>query len=194
MKNDTGTNDGPISYGEGFEPPRRTWEPWQRSIIRDVVIIGAVVVFGWALSLYAEQPNPDFALVLGLEEVFKTTLDGVAAEEAVAGNPQARLYSVERNGEPMHFLTHEQPVARGTCYGLRWQEGDLEPAAGRFFSDGSCVPRVSGTFATGFPALPSESATAWWFTPALMVLIAIGLFALVRIAVVALRPSRLRGG
>jgi len=190
MEEDTGSGSGAISYGEGFEPPRRSLEDWQRSIVRDVVIIVAVVAFGWALSLYADQPNPDFVLVVGLEDVYEETLAGVPAEQAAAANPQARLYSVEREGESMFFLTHELPVGRGTCYGLRWREGDLQSAAGRFFAADSCAPGVSGAFAIGFPALPSETATAWWFVPVMFVLITIGLYALVRIAVVALRPRR----
>lgn len=190
MEDDTGSVNGAISYGEGFEPPRRSLEAWQRAIVRDVVIIVAVVAFGWALSLYADQPNPDFVLVVGLEDVYRETLAGVPAEQAAAADPQARLHSVEREGLSMHFLTHEQPVGRGTCYGLRWREGDPQPTAGRFFADNSCVPSASGAFAGGFPSLPDERATAWWFTPLTMVLTAIGLYALIRIAVVALRPRR----
>lgn len=186
-------NDGRMnSSRDGLESPHRWLRPPQRAIVRDVGIVIAAVALGLALFPNADAPNPDYteavALFAGLEDVHAVTLDGTSVEEATAENPEARLHIVERNGEPMHLLTHEAPVDR-FCYAVRWRSGDLQPQMGKFAAEQSCEPSPSGSFAGemgGLPPggdrfFPSETETRWWFVPTLLVLAALGLAAMVRI-------------
>lgn len=152
----------------------------------------AAVALGLALFPNADVPNPEYAeavaLLAGLKDVHAVTLDGTSVEEATAEHPEARVHIVERNGEAMYLLTHEAPVDR-FCYALRWRAGDLQPQSGKFAVEQSCIPSPSGSFVEemgGLPLgaerfFPSETETRWWFVPALLVLVALGLAAMIRI-------------
>lgn len=190
--------DGAVSSRQRLESPHRGLRPPRRAIVRDVGIVIATVALGLALFPNADAPNPDYteavALFAGLEDVHAVTLDGTSVEEATAANPEARLHIVERDSEPTYLLTHEAPVDR-FCYALRWRSGDLQPQTGKFAAERSCEPSPSGSFVTemgGLPLgaerfFPSETETRWWFVPALLVLVALGLAAVVRIGLVFLR-------
>lgn len=188
MASGTGPGDDAVSLEAGYEPeePPRL-EPWQRALVRDALVIGFLVLVGWALSPFAQIPHPVHERVSHLEGVFEQTLDGVSPQ-AAASLADDILLAEHRSGpgdEPEFALVHARPVDR-ECYGLRWRDGQRLGQLISYEGGDGCEPADSA-FAAAPTARPAETATAMWFIPTIILLFSICLGLLVRIVLTVLR-------
>jgi len=120
----------------------------------------------------AEYPEAR-ALADRLNAAYQSVWQGDASLEAAAIADGLRVYEFPVEDRTISVLTHPQPTADGTCYGLR-TGGGLATDAVRFAPTDGCVPLGRSAFesvgAWG-DVLPSERMTTVWFVPALLVLI-----------------------
>lgn len=188
MEDGSQPGDGAVYLEPGHEPeePPRL-QQWQRSLVRDAVAVGIVVLVGWAISPFARIPNPVHEAVNRLEGVFAQILDG-SSPRAAASLDDEVLLAIQRSStarEPGFALVSPAPIDR-QCYGLRWRAGQRLAQLVTFEADGTCRPAEAAFTAPSIPR-PAETATATWFIPAVILLFSVGLGLFVRIVLTLLR-------
>jgi hypothetical protein len=154
------------------EPP-----PPKRRFVRELVLVGGIIAVVVLLSPFADIATPDYPAARTqadlLDTAYRSVWSGEASPEAAASATGLVVYGFPVDGRIVSVLTHAQPTADGSCYGLR-TGGGFATEAVRFAPTDGCVPQGRSAFeAVGSweEVLPSERMTAVWFIPALVVLI-----------------------
>lgn len=160
--------------GARSTPPKPP--PPKRRITRDLVLMGIVVAAMLVLAPFQDVATPDYpearAQADSLNSAYRSILSGEASIEAAGSAEGLLVYEFPTEDRTVSVLTHAQPTAAGTCYGLRLG-GGLATLAVEFAPTDGCVPqgrsafRVAGSWED---VLPSERMTTVWFVPALIVL------------------------
>jgi hypothetical protein len=150
--------------------------PPKRRFARDLVLIGGVIVVMLLLVPFADVATAEYpeaqALADRLNAAYQSVWRGDASLEAAAIADGLVVYEFPVEGRTISVLTHSQPTADGTCYGLR-TGGGFATVAVRFAPTDGCVPLGRSAFESvgGWgDVLPSERMTTVWFIPALIVL------------------------
>lgn len=148
----------------------------RRRVIRDLVLLGCVVVAFFAIRAFADVENPDYpeAQVLAdqMTSVYRSFLNDENTVTAAAASEGLILFDQPVDGIRTMIVTHERPTRAGTCYGLRFG-GGLATVAMEFAPSGGCIPTGRAVTArTGLwgDVLPSERLTTAWFIPMIVVL------------------------
>lgn len=157
--------------------------PPKRRIVKELVLIGIATVALLLLWPSAQVATADYpearALADRLEAALQPVWRGATSLEDVAVSNDLRLYQFTVDGQTTSVLTHPQPTAFGTCYGMR-TGGGLVTAAVRFAPTDGCVPQGRTAFLeTGAwsEVLPRREVTPPWFIPAVGILGGIALAA-----------------
>lgn len=171
--------------------------PPKRLIVRDLVLLGGVLVVGLLLIPFGDVPNADYpearALADRLDAAYRSVWDGDSSIETAAGAEGLLVYEFPAGDRTISVITHAQPTAAGICYGLRLG-GGFGSQAVRFLPTDGCVPQSRWEFdAVGGWAdvLGTERRTSVWFVPALIVLFGLGV-ALVTDIILKLLPRSVR--
>jgi hypothetical protein len=151
--------------------------PPKRHFARDLVLIGGIIGVMLLLVPFADVATAEYpearALADRLNAAYQSVWQGDASLEAAAIADGLRVYEFPVEDRTISVLTHPQPTADGTCYGLR-TGGGLATDAVRFAPTDGCVPLGRSAFesvgAWG-DVLPSERMTTVWFVPALLILL-----------------------
>lgn len=150
----------------------------KRRFVRDLVLIGAVVVLTVLIVPFADVENPDFAEAqahaAGLQASFERVWRGDASLESAAAAEGLRVYEYRLGERTVSVAVHPEPTAAGICYGMR-TGGGLVTSAVRFVATYDCVSPPRSSFqvvGTWGEVLPSERVTPGWFVPGLITLIA----------------------
>lgn len=161
--------------GARSAPPKPP--PPKRRFARDLVLIGGIIVVMLLLVPFADVATADYpeaqALADRLNAAYQSEWRGDTSLEAAAIADGLRLYEFPIEGRTISVLTHPQPTADGTCYGLRTGGGFATDAV-RFAPTDGCVPLGRSAFESVGAwggVLPSERMTTVWFVPALLILI-----------------------
>ena len=177
------------THAASVKPPR----PRRRRIVRDLVLLGGVVAALLLLGPFADVPNPDYpeasAIAERLNAAYRSVWSGGVSIEAAASAEDLVVYQYPAGEGTVSVLTHAQPTAAGTCYGMRMGDG-LATLVVEFAPTDGCVPQGRSAFRmTGLwgEMLPSERMTTVWFIPALVVLVGCVLALMTSIVVELLR-------
>ncbi len=129
--------------------------PLKRRFARDLVLIGGIIVVMLLLVPSAEVATADDpeaqALADRLNAAYQSVWRGDASLEAAAIANGLVVYEFPVEGRTISVVTHSQPTADGTCYGLR-TGGGVATVAVRFAPTDGCVPlgdRLSSRSAGG---------------------------------------------
>ena len=160
--------------GARSTPPKPP--PPKRRITRDLVLTGIVVAVMLLLTPFSDVATPDYpearAQADRLNSAYRSISNGEASIEAVASTEGLLVYEFPAGERTVSVLTHAQPTAAGTCYGLRLG-GGFATLAVEFAPTDGCVPQGRSAFRVAGlweDVLPSERMTTVWFVPALIVL------------------------
>ena len=161
--------------GARSTPPKPP--PPKRRITRDLVLMGIVVAaMLLLLAPFSDVATPDYpearAHADSLNSAYRSILSGEASIEAAASAEGLVVHEFPAGERTVSVLTHAQPTAAGTCYGLRLG-GGFATLAVEFAPTDGCVPQGRSAFRmTGSweDVLPSERMTTVWFIPALILL------------------------
>lgn len=144
---------------------------------RHLLLLGAIIVVALLLAPFADVATPDYpearAQADRLDAAYQSVWRGDASPEAAATEHGLSVYELPVGDRMTSLMTHAEPTAGGTCYGMRMGDG-LATVAVKFAPTDGCGPHRGTAFrATGSweDVLPSERMTAVWFVPALFVLI-----------------------
>jgi hypothetical protein len=169
--------------------------PPKRLIVRDLVLFGAVLVAALLLIPFGDVPNADYpeARVQAdrLEAAYRSVWGGDVSIETAARAENLLVYEFPAAERTISVITHAEPTAAGTCYGLRLGGGFAAEAV-RFLPTDGCVPQSRWAFeAVGGwdDVLGTERVTSVWFVPALIVLVGLGI-ALTTDIIIKLLPRR----
>lgn len=151
------------------EPVRSA--PRKPHIVRElalIVVVAVVAVLLWPQARVATADYPEARSLADRIQAFVLPVWQGEASFAEAVIPDdLRLYEFDINGRTTWIVTHPEPTAHHTCYGLR-TGGGLISAAVRFAPTEGCVPlggtgfEVSGSWEE---VLPREWVTPLWFVP-----------------------------
>jgi len=173
------------------EPPPRP----KRLIVRDLVLLGGVLLVALLLVPFGDVPNADYpearALADRVDAAYRSVWGGDVSIEAAATAEGLLVYDFPAGEGTISVITHDQPTAAGTCYGLRLG-GGFGSEAVRFLPTEGCVPQSRWAFdAVGGwdDVLGTERETSVWFVPALILLVGLGV-ALVTDITIKLLPRR----
>ena len=143
--------------------------PPKRLIVRDLVL----------LVPFSDVPNVDYpearAQADRLDAAYRAVWGDDVSIKAAASAEGLLVYEFPAGERTISVLTHAQPTAAGTCYGLRLG-GGFGSEAVRFLPTDGCVPQSRWAFdAVGGwdDVLGTERVTSVWFVPALTLLIGI---------------------
>lgn len=137
-----------------------------------VLLVVSVVLMAW-IWRFVEVATLDYPEARDLADRLHATVESVWAGDLSLDDPARlpeglRAYEFEVDGRPVWVLTHAEPTAFSTCYGLR-TGGGLGTVAIRFEpTDEGCVP--SGPWAVDASGawsevLPRRRVTPVWFVP-----------------------------
>ena len=153
----------------------------KRPIVRDLVLLGGVLVAALLLVPFGNPPNADYPEARTqadrLDSAYRSVWTGEASIEAAADDTGLLVYEFPVGDQTVSVLTHAQPTAAGMCYGLRLG-GVFGSQAVRFLPSDGCVPQGRWAFqaAGGWEdVLGTERETAVWFVPVLIVLVGLGI-------------------
>lgn len=142
--------------------PRIGWE---------LAVIGLAVAVAIVLWPHRREATADFPEAKVLADQIQVLVDpvwrGEVAFEDIATPADLRIYEVDVGGRSAWLVTHAQPTAHGTCYGLR-SGGGLVSAAVRFAPTDGCLPQANTVYETSGSwdeVLPRQWATPLWFVP-----------------------------
>lgn len=190
MKNSEAGILGIVSHGDldGFSVEHRARRlgtvrapvkppPPTRRIVRELVLIAAILGAIVLLGPFADVPNPEYpeasALADRLTTAYRAIWSGEASVEAAASAAGLAVFEFPAGDRTISVLTHTQPTAARTCYGLRFGGGDTTIAI-KFTSSSSCVPLGEhSTIQAAGPwedVAPNERLTSVWFVPVLIAL------------------------
>jgi hypothetical protein len=190
MKNSEVGFLGSVSHGDldGFSVEHRARRvgavrapvkppPPMRRIVRELVLIAAILGAIVLAGPFADVPNPEHpeanALADRLTSAYRAIWRGEASVEATASAEDLAVFEFPAGERSISVLTHTQPTAAGTCYGLRFGGGETTIAI-KFTSSSGCVPfHEQSTIQAAGPwedVLPTERLTTVWFVPVLIVL------------------------
>ncbi len=148
----------------------------RRRIIRDVVILGCVVVAFLVIRPFADVKNPDYpeaqALADQMTSLYRSFLNDETSVTATAASMGLIVFEQPVDGISTSIVTHQRPTEAGTCYGLRFG-GGLATVAMEFAPTEGCIPTGPAVTArTGLwsDVLPSERLTTAWFIPMVVLL------------------------
>lgn len=148
----------------------------RRRIIRDVVILGCVVVAFLVIRPFADVKNPDYpeaqALADQMTSLYRSFLNDETSVTATAASMGLIVFEQPVDGISTSIVTHQRPTEAGTCYGLRFG-GGLATVAMEFAPTDGCIPTGPAVTArTGLwsDVLPSERLTTAWFIPMVVLL------------------------
>lgn len=148
----------------------------RRRIIRDLVMLGCVVVAFLVIRPFADVKNPDYpeaqTLADQMSSVYRSFLTDETSVTAAAASVGLTLYEQPVDGRSTSIVTHQLPTEAGTCYGLRFG-GGLATVAMEFAPTDGCIPTGPAVTArTGLwsDVLPSERLTTAWFIPMVVLL------------------------
>jgi len=148
----------------------------RRRIIRDVVILGCVVVAFLVIRPFADVKNPDYpeaqALADQMTSLYRSFLSDETSVTATAASMGLIVFEQPVDGISTSIVTHQRPTEAGTCYGLRFG-GGLATVAMEFAPTEGCIPTGPAVTArTGLwsDVLPSERLTTAWFIPMVVLL------------------------
>lgn len=160
--------------GTRSTPPKPP--PPKRRITRDLVLTGILVAVMVLLVPFSDVATPDYpearAQADRLSSAYRSISSGEASIEAAASAEGLLVYEFPVGERTVSVLTHAQPTAAGTCYGLR-VGGGLATLAVEFAPTDGCVPQGRSAFRVAGlweDVLPNERMTTVWFVPALIVL------------------------
>lgn len=152
----------------------------RRLIVRDLVLLGGVVLVALVLVPFGDMPNTNYPEARAQADRLSAAFRSVATDESAIADAAEEagllVYEFPAGDRTVMVLTHAQPTAAGTCYGLRFG-GGLGSEAVRFSSTDGCAPESRWAFdaAGGWEdVLGTERTTAVWFVPAMIVLVGIG--------------------
>lgn len=155
------------------KPPR----PKRRRIVRDLVLIGGIVALVVLLRPFADIPNPEYpeasAVAERLNAAYRSVWSDGISLEAAASAESLVVYRYPLGEGTVSLLTHAQPTAAGTCYGMRMGDG-FSTLVVEFAPTDGCVPQGQSAFRKAGlwgDVLPSERVTTVWYIPALIVLV-----------------------
>ncbi|MDJ0923441.1 MAG: hypothetical protein QNJ77_02675 [Acidimicrobiia bacterium] len=144
--------------------------------MREVALLAIVVAVMFPLWPYAEVETTDYPEARSeadrLQDVLESVWQGDISIEDAAIPDGVRLYDFTVGGRTTWVLTHSQPTAAGTCYGMR-TGGGMVTLAVRFAPTDGCVPQSHSAFeAKGSwdDVLPRARVTPLWFVPVVGVL------------------------
>jgi hypothetical protein len=148
----------------------------RRRVLRDVVLLGCVVVAFLVVRPFADVKNPDYpearALADQITSVYRSFLTDETSVAAAAASEGLVLFEQPVDGIRTLIATHQRPTTAGTCYALRFG-GGLATVAMQFAPTEGCIPTGPAVTArTGLwgDVLPSERLTTAWFIPMIVVL------------------------
>ena len=169
--------------------------PPMRLIVRDLVLLGGVLVVALLLVPFSDVPNPDYpeARVQAdrLDTAYRSVWGDDVSIETAASAEGLDLYQFPAGERTISVLTHSQPTTAGMCYGLRLG-GGFGTEAVRFLPTEGCVPQSRWAFdAVGAwdDVIGTERETSVWFVPALILLVGLGV-TLVTDITIKLLPRR----
>ncbi len=151
-----------------------------------MVLIAAVAL---VVIPSADVPNSDYpearAVADRLDSAWRSIGDGAdAGETATAAGLVVATFEVA--GRSVIVLSDSRPTTTGVCYAFRFGQGVLSEAGVVTGSSSGCSPDSLETFDRGgswSDVLPSERITRPWFVPVMVLLVALGLFALADIPI-----------
>ena len=160
----------------GARTAPETPPPKKQRFRRDLVLLGGVIVLAVLLTPFADVPTPDYpearAQADSLNAAYRSVWSGDASIETAAAAHGLDVYELPVGQRVVWMMTHPQPTAGGTCYGLR-TGGGMATVAVKFVPIAGCEPQQRTVFEGIGPwedVLPSERMTTVWFVPALFVL------------------------
>ena len=172
--------------------------PPKRRFVLDLVLIGAMIAVVLLLVPFADVPNAEYpearALADRFDAAYASVWRGDTSLEAAAAADGLSVYQFPFEERTISVLTHPQPTANGTCYGLKTGGGQATVAV-KFVPTNGCVPQGRSAFekvGSWSDVLPSERLTTVWFVPALVILIGCAM-ALTTNLVLKLLPQMNRG-
>jgi hypothetical protein len=116
--------------------------PPTRRIVRQLVLIAAILAAIVLVGPFADVPNPEYpeasALADRLTTAYRADRGGEATVEAASAGDLA-VFEYPAGDRTISVLTHTEPTAAGACYGLRFGGGETTIAI-KFTSSSSCVP------------------------------------------------------
>lgn len=157
---------------------------WELAIIAiSMLALGLL----WPFSKVATADYPGARqLADHLEAVLEPVWRGESSMEDLALSTDLALYQFTDDGRTTSILTHVQPTAFGTCYGVRIG-GGLVTASIRFTPTvDTCVPQGQTAYdesGAWSEVLPPQWRTEMWFVPAVAVFGGAALASASRIAV-----------
>ena len=171
--------------------------PSKAPLVRDLVLLAAVTVVALLLIPFGDVPNDDYPEARAQADRLSAAYRSVGIDETsiadAAQDAGLVVFEFPADDRTVSVLTHAQPTAAGTCYGLR-VGGRFGSEAVRFRPDDGCVPLSRWAFdAVGGwdDVLGTERRTAVWFVPALIILVGAGV-ALVTDIILRLLPKPVR--
>lgn len=149
--------------------------------MRDLLFLGGLLAVGLLLIPFGDVPNTAYpearAIADRLDNAYGLVWGGDVSIETAAVTENLIVYAFPVGDRTISVLTHAQPTAAGTCYGLRLG-GGFGTEAVRFLPHDGCVPQGHYAFeAVGSweDVLGTERMTTVWFVPALIFLFGIGI-------------------
>lgn len=160
-------------------PPRATPPPATR-IVRDLVLMGLLLVIALALVPFSDVANDAYPEPRGYADRIQSVFERVSREGApLLETTEAAglaLFSPASAPPGVVVVTHPEPTEQGWCYGLRLGVGVVTAAVRFPPAEGGCVRSGTAAFSsTGSwdRVLPSERITTVWFVPAMVILVAL---------------------
>ena len=150
--------------------------PEKRRFRRDLVLLGAVITVVLLLAPFADVPTPDYpearAQADTLDAAYRSIWRNDRSVEAAASAYGLNACEFPVGQRAVWVMTHPQPTAGGTCYGLR-TGGGMATVAVKFVPIDGCEPQQGTVFeGAGLweDVLPSQRMTTVWFVPAVVIL------------------------
>ena len=145
--------------------------PPKPRIVRELVLLVVTVAVGLLLWPYREVATADYpeaqALADRLRAAYEPVWRGDVSPDDFAVPDGLRLFEFTIEERTVSVLTHPQPTAEDTCYGLRTGGG---VTAVQFAATEGCVPQGPWAFessGTWGEVLPNRRETPLWFVPAI---------------------------
>lgn len=150
--------------------------PPKPRVVRELVLIGITIVVALLLWPYREVATADYpeaqALADRLQATYEPLWRGDISPDDFSVPDGLRLFEFPIEERTVSVLTHPQPTAEETCYGLR-TGGGLITTAVRFAPTEGCVPQGPWAFestGTWSKVLPNARETPLWFLPTVGIL------------------------